>query len=235
MGRITKQEFLDRAVVAHGDKYDYSRVVFVNMETKVLITCKIHGDFLQSPEQHTATNSPRGCPQCGRESARESKRKSLDSFIARANSIHDNKYDYSKTVYVAAKEKVTITCPIHGDFQQLVSGHLSGYGCKQCTSYGKGRVSSDKPCTVYYLHLHDTGLYKLGITTRTVEERYRTAFDREQFTVVFTKQFATGQEAYDYEQALFKQHQSQLYKGPKVLHTGNTELFLTDIFEGTYP
>ena len=232
MKKTTIHDFLVRSQKVHGEKYDYSKVVYKGVDQHVTIVCPIHGEFSQIAYEHT---KGRGCKQCGIVAAAKTKHKNTATFIEKAKKVHGDKYDYSSTNYTAAKDKLTIVCPDHGPFEQLASGHLSGYGCKQCTSYGKGRVSSDKPCTVYYLHLHDTGLYKLGITTRTIEERYRTAFDREQFTVVFTKQFATGQEAYDYEQTLFKQHQTQLYKGPKILHSGNTELFITDIFEGTYP
>lgn len=49
-----------------------------------------------------------------------------------ANRVHKGKYDYSKTNYVNAKTKVTITCPIHGDFEQLPRKHMSGQGCPQC-------------------------------------------------------------------------------------------------------
>jgi hypothetical protein len=41
-----------------------------------------------------------------------------NNFIPIATKIHNGKYDYSKSVYVKAKEKVIITCPIHGDFEQ---------------------------------------------------------------------------------------------------------------------
>lgn len=42
--------------------------------------------------------------------------KNLDKFIEDAQKVHGNKYDYSKVNYVNSNTKVTITCPIHGDF-----------------------------------------------------------------------------------------------------------------------
>lgn len=217
----------------HGDKYDYSNVVFSSVDTKVTIVCPIHGEFTQTPYHHI--NRKQGCAKCGQRSAAQSKYKTLEEFIQKARKVHGDKYDYSKTVYKTAKAKVTITCPIHGDFEQLVSGHLSGYGCKKCTSYGKGRVDLTKPCTLYYLHLPELGLYKLGITTRDLTERYRTKFDQEQFTILFSIKCDTGDIAYTYEQSMFKQFDSCKYQGPKVLHSGNTEIFTLDIFNGIYP
>ena len=61
-----------------------------------------------------------------------SKRKSNDEFIREAQSIHHNKYDYSKVEYANNKTKVCIICPEHGEFWQTPSDHLNGKGCPQC-------------------------------------------------------------------------------------------------------
>ena len=55
-----------------------------------------------------------------------------EDFIAKANEIHGNYYDYSQTQYVKSSEKVKIICPIHGVFEQTPNKHLAGQGCKQC-------------------------------------------------------------------------------------------------------
>lgn len=60
--RLTAEEFIRRARVVHGDRYDYSKANYVNNATKVTITCKRHGDFLQQPSQHMLGH---GCPICG--------------------------------------------------------------------------------------------------------------------------------------------------------------------------
>ena len=54
-------------------------------------------------------------------------------FIEKAKLIHGEKYCYSKTKYIQSKDKVIITCLIHGDFEQRAGGHLSGYGCSKCS------------------------------------------------------------------------------------------------------
>lgn len=53
-------------------------------------------------------------------------------FIQKANIVHNKKYDYSKSNYVTAFVKVCIICPIHGEFLQRPSNHLTGQGCKKC-------------------------------------------------------------------------------------------------------
>jgi len=55
----------------------------------------------------------------------------MKSFCDKANNIHNNKYFYPET-YVNARTKLRIICPIHGEFFQLPSSHLS-YGCRKCS------------------------------------------------------------------------------------------------------
>jgi len=57
-----------------------------------------------------------------------------DEFISKSNIIHNYSYDYSKCVYTDSKSKVTITCPIHGDFQQIANSHLNNKGCGVCAN-----------------------------------------------------------------------------------------------------
>lgn len=62
MKRLTTKGFIERARKVHGNKYDYSKVEFINTRTKVCIVCPIHGDFFQVPKDHT---SGKGCIKCG--------------------------------------------------------------------------------------------------------------------------------------------------------------------------
>ena len=52
--RITKIDFLDRFKKVHSDRYDYSKVNYINSKSKVIIICKIsdHGEFYQTPSAH---------------------------------------------------------------------------------------------------------------------------------------------------------------------------------------
>ena len=224
--------FIDKAIEKYGDKFDYSKVQYVNVDTKVVITCPEHGEFEQTPYKHL--KGKHGCKRCGERAAAQSKFSTTEEFIAKAREVHGDKYSYENTIYTEARNKLTITCPIHGDFEQLASGHLAGYGCKKCTSYGKGRVDMNSPCTLYYLYLKDVNLYKIGITAHTISTRYRTQFDRDQFDIVFTCTYPTGRDAFTKEQLLLKSNASLIYDGPKVLSSGNTELFTQDIFNGDY-
>ena len=119
------RRFVEQANTIHDNKYTYHQQSYVNTTTPMDIECKIHGVFRQRPNNHISGKT--GCPKCGGYS-----KSSTGEFIERANSVHDNKYDYSKVVYRYAQEKVIITCPDHGEFEQTPNGHLAGYGCNKC-------------------------------------------------------------------------------------------------------
>lgn len=121
--RLTTKEFIQKAIEIHGNKYDYSKVEYKNNKTKVCIICPKHGEFWQIPNSHLNGSK---CPKCSG--------KFLDKeyFIEKANKIHNNKYDYSKLVYLGNKTKVEIICSIHGSFWQTPNDHLDHCGCPEC-------------------------------------------------------------------------------------------------------
>ena len=132
--KLNTKEFIKRARQVHGDKYDYSKVEYVNNITKVIIICPEHGEFLQRPKVHT---KGQGCPKCGKISMSNSLAKSIESFLEEAREVHGNKYDYSHVNYVNSRTKVAIICPEHGEFLQQPTQHLSGQGCPQCGGHAK--------------------------------------------------------------------------------------------------
>jgi len=134
---LTKEQFLEKIYSVHNNKYDYSKMVWVNTKTKISIICKIHGDFLQIPSAHLAGHD---CPKCSK--LRQTKTR--DQFIMDGTALYGDKYDYSKVQYVNDATKVMIGCKIHGFFEQLPHNHLSkgrNGSCKKCgiASYTKSK------------------------------------------------------------------------------------------------
>lgn len=125
----TTKNFINSASMIHNNKYDYSKVEYINSTTKICIICPEHGKFYQTPANHL---QGQGCPKCGLNNTIKSLLLTQDQFINRAKIIHNNYYDYSKVVYDRSKTKVIITCPKHGDFEQTPHEHLSGNGCPKC-------------------------------------------------------------------------------------------------------
>ena len=133
---LPAEDFFISAKAVHGDKYDYSRVKYINKKTKVCIVCPVHGEFWQSPQKHL---SGQGCEKCFRESL--AKRYSLgkEKFIEKANAVHNGLYDYSEVEYVNSLTPVKIICPVHGAFMQNPHNHLAGHGCPKCADVEKGK------------------------------------------------------------------------------------------------
>ncbi len=126
MGRkVTLEEFIERARAVHGDRYDYSKVVYKNNSTKVEVICAEHGSFFPKPINHIQNQS--GCPACV-----GCKRTTAEDFIERARAVHGDRYDYSALNYAGVDSLVSIGCTDHGLFQQIAYDHTSGHGCKIC-------------------------------------------------------------------------------------------------------
>jgi hypothetical protein len=130
--RYPYDKFIEISKKIYGDKYDYSLVKDKYaglLGSRVPIICDIHGLFEQTPSAHLLHN----CEKCGKTIASEKQRMTNQEFIDRAIIIYGDKYDYSKTKYYKGHTLITITCKIHGDFQQDPYNHLGGTGCKRCT------------------------------------------------------------------------------------------------------
>ena len=119
------KDFIKKAKEKHGNKYDYSKVEYVDSKTKVCIICPIHGEFWQLPNNHLRG---KGCSKC-----KGGVKLTNEEFIKKANIKFKNFFNYSKVNYTNATTPIIITCPIHGDFWQTPQSHLhSTYGCPSC-------------------------------------------------------------------------------------------------------
>ena len=127
--RKTTEEFIVEAKMVHGNKYDYSKVEYVNAHTKVCIICPKHGEFWQTPNSHL---NGRGCSKCKGEAIAIRNSLTTEEFIKKAKEIHGDKYDYSKVEYIDSRTKICIICPIHGEFYMRPNDHLMGHGCQKC-------------------------------------------------------------------------------------------------------
>jgi len=164
--KLTTEKFIERARQIHEDKYDYSKVEYINMHTKVIIICPEHGEFLQSPTKHIRGNMRggkysrgNGCSEGNGCSKCSGKQKlTTEEFIKRAKKVHGDKYDYSKVEYERLTKKVIIICPEHGEFLQSAGNHLSGSregsrvagnGCPDC-SWGKSERETFELLNKYF-------------------------------------------------------------------------------------
>ena len=120
------EDFIEKSIKVHGDFFNYSQSVFIDTGTEINIICPNHSLSKQLPNDHIISN---GCPNCIRRD-----KLNIESFIIKANIIHNDKYDYSLSVYKNYHSDALIICPIHKKFEQKVCKHLNkyGYGCQEC-------------------------------------------------------------------------------------------------------
>lgn len=129
------EEFIEKSVSAHKNRYDYSQVVYKGSHAYVDIICPLHGKFSQLPSNHVKGV---GCPKCGLLKLSKKFSSTTDAFIEKAIKIHGERYNYILTEYKNAKTKIKILCPKHGRFEQVPNHHLQGKGCPYCaSSYGE--------------------------------------------------------------------------------------------------
>ena len=130
--RLSQDEFIKRANKKHNSFYDYSKTLYKNGRTKVIVNCPIHGEFKILAEQHIDKKRPGLCPKCAQLSTAKKQSFDTDYFINESKKIHGEFYDYSKTKYKRIYGKVIIICPIHGEFKQIARLHMRGNGCLKC-------------------------------------------------------------------------------------------------------
>lgn len=135
---VSYAEFLSRALEKYGDRYDYSRGSYIDYNTLFKIVCHVHGEFEQTPKNHLLHE----CYQCGVLTRSKNKRLTQEEVIKEFVARHGNTYDYSKVVYMLSREKVCISCKIHGDFSQTYHSHKSGVGCPKCANMSNAQKKS---------------------------------------------------------------------------------------------
>ena len=129
--RKTSLQVIKDFINVHHNRYDYSKVEYVNSSAHITIICKTHGPFRQMPRAHL---SGQGCSKCTQSENWRSGKSTLDRFIQRAVSIHGDRYSYYNSNYKGSNQKITVTCKIHGDFSVKANAHLNGNGCPKCSN-----------------------------------------------------------------------------------------------------
>ena len=126
-----QEEVIKEFIEVHGNKYDYSKVIYTGASKNIIIICPIHGDFKLMAGKHKCG---RGCKDCRKIKEKEERlSKAKQYVIAKFREVHGDFYNYDKVVYNRNDEKVIITCPVHGDFPQAPAGHKKGEKCPSCS------------------------------------------------------------------------------------------------------
>ncbi len=132
--KYSQNEWIIMAKEVHNAEYIYNKVVYINSQTDIIITCKKHGEFTQKPSSHLMGA---GCPKCAIDKIVASKLLTVEDFqikIKMAEQKHQGKYEYSGICRDEGYLRIDVICNKHGAFRQRLDHHLNGHGCYKCSS-----------------------------------------------------------------------------------------------------
>ena len=139
---IKVEEFAWLGLKNHDYRYTYPMITKkVNGKNKHAVRCPIHGVWWTDSNHHL--NRSQGCPhpECCWQKISEVKADTQENFLFKANKVHSDSYDYTKTVYKRSFTEVIITCKrCEKDFTQVAGCHLSGNGCPSCAGKNQKQV-----------------------------------------------------------------------------------------------
>lgn len=158
--QIRASKFIEKSIKKHDNKYDYSKVDYSGNHTNVLIICPEHGEFYQTPGNHS---SGKGCLKCARKKVSQKLFYGNEKFIEKAIKKHGKKYEYSKVKYINSKTKVCIICnnideitgEKHGEFWQNPTSHLGGSNCPKCSGHFMNQELFIKRARVIHYNKYD--------------------------------------------------------------------------------
>lgn len=226
VGGITykTEDFIKVAKNKFGDLYDYSLVDYKNNITNIKIICKKHGIVEVEPKKFLKS---RGCNLCFPKPS-----SNTEKFIEKSKLIHGERYDYSLVDYKNRNALVKIICPVHGEFEQSPSGHLSGKGCKICNSVGgynltlterNKKIWLNDLTNVYVFKLKnkDEEFFKIGIA-KNIKNRMR---DMKPYNCELLYSFCVDRYNASYIEKKLHGHFYEYSYCPNIKFEGYTECF----------
>lgn len=135
--RLSKEEIIKRAICAHGDKYDYSKIEYNNLHKKVIIICKVHGEFFQTLSNHI--NKKQNCPDCAGIIRYDDDK--IDEYL-----INNNRNIKRLSSFEASNKKMHWQC-LACQYQWITSFqaiHIAETGCPKCNDTSFSNEIIDK-------------------------------------------------------------------------------------------
>lgn len=131
----TTETWIEKARAVHGDKYDYSRSIYLGCFAKIEIGCKKCNIFFWQEAHNHSKKNGNGCPECKKKIIGNLRVDTQDSFIAKAVKRHGMLYDYSMVIYRGSSVPVLIRCTqCDAIFEMTPNKHITrdAQGCKSC-------------------------------------------------------------------------------------------------------
>lgn len=223
--------FIKEARKIHGNKYDYSLVEYKNVNTPVIILCPIHDEFKKTYTAHI--DQKEGCQKCSGLYGCTN-----EEFIQACKILHRNMYDYSKTLYKSMNDKISVICKTClEEFTPKARDHYhSKSGCPFCEGIGGFTKTSfinlcktkNRTPSLYVLLCKNNNekFFKIGITSRSVKERYKTKLSLPYSYKVLYNVKSSPEQIYDTEKKLCKLLKNYKYT-PEIFFDGSIkEVFI---------
>lgn len=126
-----ENSFIQQVKDQFGDRFEFSELVYKDTQTPVILICK-HHQTRHELYPFDLKKRTYICTDCRDEGLHDRFASTNDKFIAKAQGVHGDRYDYQRVSYHNASTAVRIVCPDHGEFEQAPRSHLSGRGCPKC-------------------------------------------------------------------------------------------------------
>lgn len=223
MPKISKEARIKKIEAIHPNKFTFDCLEdFVPKDKKYTITCPTHGNFRKTMSNLISNSS--GCPSCGNSRKGITNKGTTESFVEKANQVHNSKYTYENVEYVDSHTPVKVTCNTHGIFLVKPYVHLAGHSCRKCAyednSIANRMSVNNKPTYLYYVKFTDYDIWKIGCSVN-IEHR----FHNIPYELLFSKKYEDSRVAYFIEAWLLKSTANLLYKGNNSpIEKGRTEL-----------
>lgn len=214
---LTHSEYENKLLQIESEAYPIES--YINSSTPILHECIIGHTWLARPN---AILQGKGCPTCR-------------GGIKKEHSTYEKQLASKGIIvldtYINASTHLLHRCLEGHEWKATPNNILSGKGCPTCYYYNYNLSNSfdvTKSAIFYYLKV-DNKYYKLGITNRSIEQRFKQDKDKD-IKIIYGEFFIRGQDALDKETHLLKKyHDKRVYVPGFLKSKGNTELFEEDI------
>lgn len=154
------ETFIEKARKVHGDKYDYSKVEWVDSKTDIIIICKKHGEFKQNPNRHLSGN---GCPYCNNSKLEDEIQRYLEEnsikYISRCNKKYLSWLGRQHLDFYLPEHKIAIECQGRQHFEEM--GYFDGLEANIKNDFNKRKKCKENKVKILYFFPEKTKLSHL--------------------------------------------------------------------------
>lgn len=181
--RKTTEQFIAEAKAIHGDKYDYSKVAYIDTHTKVCVICPIHNEFWTIPCDHLHKH---GCPHCAREKQKElvygvgtndllytRGTPSYQAWTSMLERCYSNKYQNKKSTYIGCTvcDEWLLFSNFKKWFDNPNNNYKQGYQLDKDILVKGNKIYSPNTCcivpasinTIFKNRKKNRGVYPIGV------------------------------------------------------------------------